>query len=53
MSRLLSSTLLPFLVWVSLLKLNIRKTGTLIIKGLLRCLGIDRQGITEQPSDAA
>ena len=34
-SRYPSSTLLPFLFWVSLLKLNSRKKGTLIINGLL------------------
>ena len=37
-TRFLGSTLLPFLFRVPLLKLNIRKKGTLIIKGLLRNL---------------
>ena len=35
MSRYPSSTLLPFLFWVSLLKLNSRKKGSLSINGLL------------------
>ena len=41
-ARFLSSTLLPFLVWigVSVLRLSIRKKGTLIIKGLLRNLDV-------------
>ena len=34
-TRYPSSTLLPFLFWGLLMKLNSRKKGTLIIKGLL------------------
>ena len=37
-----SSTLLPFLFWVSSLKLNNRKKGTLTINGLLGNLGTPR-----------
>ena len=40
-SRFLSSTLLPFLVWGLLIKPNSGKKGTLIIKGLLRDLGLE------------
>ena len=41
-SRFLSSTLLPFFwFWAPLLKPKFRKKGTLIIKGLLRNLGLN------------
>ena len=43
-SRFLGSTLLPFHFRVLLLKLNIRKKGTLIIKVLLRNLDILHAG---------